>query len=760
MLSKRIILVIYVIFFLSIIQTTTLVCQQKDQIKVMDKNTGESIIGATYEYDGQTGITDEKGYIEIYFQDGKQITLSHISYGEWILDNEKVEAAIKNGYILKEEQTILLYPVTVIALHSGLDQSQTMVLDYEHKVSHDGGAVLNHIAAISSIRKGGNYGFDPVLRGFKYDQLNVVLNGIQTAAAACPNRMDPPTSQMAPNMIDRIEILKGPHSVRYGNALGGTINFISTSPRFSINPSVYGRISGRYDHNGKIMRSEGLLGYSKENYYLDLFASWSQGDDYKDGELNHVQADFFRASAGINFKMKLSEQQFISLSATHNLARDADFPALPMDLREDNTWLFSGKHSVSFHDALVQKWETAFYGTFVDHRMNNYLKIIEPRMVNAETEANTYSIGGRTELTLLPVNGKLFAGIDFRGEGAQGDRIRNFLTGPNTGNEVVDNVWQNGSIYKTGLFSEYHHQWNSIHLVIAGRLEVNRAEIKDADNIFTAVYSDTKSTQLNPVISLGGMKILNRYFSAGLWFGRAQRSGNLTERYINYFPVGQDPYEMLGNPEIEPEINNQADLTFKIKSDNTGISLDIFMSLVQNNISSVIDTGIAPRLPSSPGVRVYTNINRAFKTGFELDWNQNLMTGLQHRMSIAYTYGEDMERKEPLPEVAPFDFRYVIAGNYMDKKLKPEISFRHVLRQSRISKEFGESVTPSFTVIDLSLSYKFSKLSVFSAGVQNILNETYYEHLNRSVRGTIPYPINAPGRNFYLSLTVEFNSKL
>jgi len=42
-----------------------------------------------------------------------------------------------------------------------------------------------------------------------------------------------------------------------------------------------------------------------------------------------------------------------------------------------------------------------------------------------------------------------------------------------------------------------------------------------------------------------------------------------------------------------------------------------------------------------------------------------------------------------------------------------------------------------------------------SAGVNNLLDEAYYEHLNRSVRGANA-PILARGRNFYASLNIVF----
>ena len=93
----------------------------------------------------------------------------------------------------------------------------------------------------------------------------VVLNGAQSATAACPNRMDPPTSQMAPNMIDRIEILKGPYALRYGSGFGATINFVPSSLRFTTDKDVYGRLSMAYEGNGDIIRGEKKDNQTYEN---------------------------------------------------------------------------------------------------------------------------------------------------------------------------------------------------------------------------------------------------------------------------------------------------------------------------------------------------------------------------------------------------------------------------------------------------------------------------------------------------------------
>ena len=664
-----------------------------------------------------------------------------------------------SGQVLIGQQslsdTIEIYPVTVIAIHPGTDKTETFELDYQDKMAHDAGALLDHIASISSIRKGGSYGFDPVFRGFKYDQLNLVLNGAQTASAACPNRMDPPSSQMAPNMIRKIEILKGPYALRYGNAFGATINFVSAPPQFSETTEGYGRLSGRYDSNGNIFRSEALAGFRGKGVNLGLFAAWSQGNDYLSGDDQLILADFMRASFGARLGIRISESQLLKLSATRNLARDTDFTSLPMDLRSDDTWMFSATHDIYPNSAHLKSWHTTLYGSYVDHLMDNLSKQLDPRPLNASTLANTLNFGGRTEGAWSFRQSRLYTGVDYRHEGAEGERTRDFLMGPNAGNEVIDNVWQGGVIQRAGIFTEYHLSGNSIKWIIAGRLNLNFAEMTDPDPNFSDLYAETQSTQVNPAISIGATKTLTEKLSLGIWLGRVQRSGSLTERYINYFPVGVDPYEMLGNPILESEINNQADLTMQWQSRHTSISLDLFVAYLQNPISSYIDTSLSPRMPSSPGVRKYTNIDKAVQTGFEAGWTQVLPFGLQHQLSIAYTYGQDLERKDPLPEIAPLDTRFHLSGSYFSHRLKPYFTFRYVIEQSRISTEFGETITPAFALVDLGLSFRFRKIAGISAGIQNLFDTLYYEHLSRSVRDAESTPIYSPGRCFFLALNLD-----
>ncbi len=742
------------IFFI-LISTNVSMAQQPFQIRLLDVDDNLPIVGATFEYGEQRGVSDVEGIIRFSFLEGTPMRLSHIRYGEWEWEQDEIELLIERKVYYRKSADFILYPVTVIAVKGKQQPDTQLGIDYPDRMGHDGANILNQVPAFNSIRKSGSYGMDPVFRGYKYEQLNVVMNGAQSAIAACPNRMDPPTSQMAPNMMDRIEVLKGPHSLRYGTGFGGTINFIPAKLQFSQQPASTGRFSTGYEANGNILRSEGELGILSERIDLRFFGSWSGGGDYESGNGNDVQADFSRGSIGSILGIKLASNQQIRLSANYNVARDADFPALAMDLRDDDTWMFNGRHDIQIQQGALQSWNTTVFGSFVDHLMNNLQRPSSMRPVDAETRAETYNYGGRTESVWQFSRSKLYAGADLRVEGASGTRVRTFLMGPNAGNSVEDNAWQDGQISKTGLFAEYHLSGSALNYVFSGRLELNQSGISDVSPQFSQLNPDVDATQINISMSAGAQKNVSESLTLGLWVGRAQRSGSLTERFINFFPVGQDPFEILGNPNIDPEINNQLDLTLEWNRQNTAVNVDVFGSYLQNYISSLIDPSLNPRIPMSPGVRRVINIDEAFKTGFEVSWVQQLFMGTQQQLSLAYTYAQDLERDEALPEIPPMDIRYQLKGSYASSRIFPEISLRYVLEQSRVSQEFGETLTPDFLVLDLKLGISITNKIRFNAGVNNLFNENYFEHLNRSVRGSAD-PIFAPGRNVYTNLSVQF----
>lgn len=723
------------------------------QFTVLDQSTREPIIGLSYHYGQLSGISDNVGVIQIQYLPTENIQFSHINYGKWTLNPAELKKVLEKGSLYRAEWLLNLQPITVISLKMTDEKDQKILISDQERLHHDAGAILNLNPVINGIRKSGAFAFDPVMRGFKYDQLNVVIDGLQSANAACPNRMDPPTSQISLNRIRQIEILKGPHALRYGIGLGGTINYIQEDPNFSPSSPVNGRFSTMYENNGNIFRNEGSVAFTGANHDIGVMGSWSKGSDYTDGDGNVIPANFMRGTLGMYSNFRFSEADLLQVTVTRNFAKDVDFPTLGMDLRSDDTWMGSIRHTRTFHNRTLQSWTTSGYFTLVDHLMDNLLRELNPRMMNARTPANTQNYGARTEGNWNLGRGKLFAGFDYRSEAAQGIREREFLMGPMVGKTVLDNAWQDSQIQKLGTFATYSYPMGEYVLSAAVRLDVNHAEADDTMPEFENATDASSVTQLNPGLSVGLKRDVGEHFNFGIWLARVKRSGSIMERFINYFPVGVDPYEMVGNPNLKAETNNQLDLVLGFTKESIQIDFSPFVAYLTDYITAD-KTDLTPRIASSPGVRQFVNTENAIKTGFEFSVNQYIGAGLHHQFAVAYTYGQNLSLSEALPEIAPMDIRYALIGNFFDNKLHAALRLRHVIGQERISETFGERTTPGFTLLDTDLTYNLTNHLAIKVGAQNLFNQAYYEHLNRPI-GVDRRPLFSPGRNFFVLVNVK-----
>ncbi len=722
-------------------------------IRLQNIANGDVIANAHFLYQNQKGISTPQGLITIKPVDEATLIISHVNYGKLEISSADVLKAVEAGVLKLKQSYISLMPATVIARSNGKAESDVVKVNASGKLSHDAGDFLSQNSFISGIRKSGGYGFDPVMRGFKYDQLNIVMDNGLSATAACPNRMDPPASQIPLAMVDQVEIIRGPHSLRFGNAFGGSIHFKSSSASFSDETKWFGRASGSYESNGNIKRTEALAGVKSEFYNLAFMAAYNEGNDYEDGDGNKIPSSFNRRNIGLSSLFKLSDSQSLKLVVNNNYAEDVDFPALNMDLREDDTWLMNVQHKINFKNSNLTSLSTSFYGSFVDHTMDNLGKSLNPRKVNAITEAKTKNYGARSEASFEFEKSSLFAGIDFKSEEAEGNRYRKMLMGPMVGQTIHDNIWQDSRIRKIGLFGESHFSWNELYFVASSRLEFNQAESCDKDAKFFDTNKDDPSNKLNVSLSVGASYDISKEVRMGLWLGRAERSGGLMERFINYLSVDRDPYERIGNTKLKSEVNYQIDYNFTWKKKQFELSVNLFQSYLRDYISSEIRDDLTPLMPTAPGVKQYVNIDKAIMRGFELSWYQEIGPLLYHKVNLAYTYGKNTVTNQPLPEIPPLDLRYSLGGHFFKDKLYPEFSLRNVSKQNRISSDYGETKTPAFSLLDFKSTYSFNDKIQMIVGVRNITDQAYYEHLSRSVKGS-QRPIYAPGRSYYLTLSL------
>lgn len=210
------------------------------------------------------------------------------------------------------KDTIYASGLTTVNVYSfkGKQTNKVQKLTHADWVKHDAGDVLSQIPGFSSIKKSGNFGFDPAFRGFKWEQLSILNDGGLTAHAACPNRMDPPTSQVMINQVEKIEIMKGPHNFRFGPSTGAVINFKTASPEFPSSGEFFGRLNIGKESNGDIFRSEGMLGHKSKRLQIITAGSYSNGTDYKDGRDSIIPATFSRGALNLNTAYLVKPNQY------------------------------------------------------------------------------------------------------------------------------------------------------------------------------------------------------------------------------------------------------------------------------------------------------------------------------------------------------------------------------------------------------------------------------------------------------------------
>ncbi len=253
--------------------------------------------------------------------------------------------------------------------------------------------------------------------------------------------------------------------------------------------------------------------------------------------------------------------------------------------------------------------------------------------------------------------------------------------------------------------------------------------------------------------------------------GRGTRSPDMTERFIILLPVGYDSYDYIGNPQLKPESNNEIDLGYRLNRATAGtFEISGFFSYVNNYISTEVvpPSEVKPQTKGVLGVKRFINIDQAFLTGFEITYLTPVKYNWYINFNAAYTTGwnpqavkyiyesgqvvdEEIIKNDPLPEIPPFEMNLNFGYKLFKQKFVPSIKVRYAAAQNRISEAYGEQNTPSFVLLGIDLKYEFNKTLTVYAGVNNLLNEAYYEHLNRRVIGS-KAPLYEVGRVFYANL--------
>ncbi|WP_420603833.1 TonB-dependent receptor domain-containing protein [Flagellimonas sp.] len=626
---------------------------------------------------------------------------------------------------------------------------------------------LNGFALI----KRGNYAIDPSFRASQYEQLNVQFNGGTKIMHACPNRMDPITTHVIPEEIERIEVVKGPYTFRYGPTFGGVVNLVTQEVEKE-EKGYHGKVNFGDESNGNSITTLANLKYIHDQYDVNLNVGYRDFGDYKDGDGNEIPASFKSTDYGVQLGYNLGTTQRFQLGFRQSFGRDVMHAGLPMDTDEDNSSIISLDYKVKDLKGALKEVSAKVYRSKVDHIMSNTLRPSFANMSGVSTVDAT-TIGGRVELKWKPsANFKLFTGVDAISVGRNGERIRTMKRNMNGDllpmpMEFTDDIWQESRIDDYGFFVEGKYPLAEKLLLNAGvRYDLVYSKSDTPADDFVALYPELDSRTENNIsttVSVKYMATPNVLFEFA--YGRGVRSANMVERYINHFNAGQDPYEYVGNPFLDAEVNNQFELGMKAKTTFEGSFIDkinygasAYYAIYDNYIAGLIDPSLQKKympMVEPREVKRFTNVDDAYKTGFEVFGEMQFFDDFNFKTEVAYVYTKNKDLDEALPLTSPLVTRFNL--RYERKKIWARATYTLTSEQSDIAPSFGEQVTDGYGIVDFRFGAKPFKHVNIGVAAMNIFDVTYNNHLNFSFVNQADFgrvPINDPGRN--LSAFIQY----
>jgi iron complex outermembrane receptor protein len=629
--------------------------------------------------------------------------------------------------------------------------------------AHDGADYLKTIPGFSVARKGGTDG-DAILRGMAGSRLSMLADG-ELVLGGCNARMDPPTAYLFPATFDSITVIKGPQTVRYGPGnSAGVVLFERKEARpeqagWNLHASMLG---GRYGRRDEVIDAR----YAAPMGEVRVSASDAASADYADGDGVKVHSRYARWNAQADLAWTPDEHNRLefSLARSDGEAAYADREVDGSKFARENYGL---RYTRQHWSALVEEADAQVYYNYVDHVMDNYSlrrpagMMALPSAMNPDRE----TVGGKLNFILRPATSiELVLGLD-----AQRNRhtTRSTMNQAMAPYEDLERV-SDGEFRQSGLFGELTWDFASDNRVVGG-LRVDAWRVRDDRQL---VSLDMMAVLPNPTAGHIRKESLPsgfiRYEDALGESGTTLYAGlGHSERFPDYWEIlaKEGAGSLTVTDALQAERNTQFDTGLIFKHEAVQASVSAFYSQVADYImieANYMKPGMGG-MASSRSATIARNID-ARTWGLEFDSQYRFAPNWHAELTLASVRGVNDTDGSSLAQLPPLETRLGI--HYDNQRWSAGLLWRSLARQDRVDVGRGTIVGQDFgptaaaDVFSLNAGWSPSERTVVSAGIDNLLDETYAEHVSRA-GAMIPgfaqiARVNEPGRMLWLKAQYSF----
>jgi hemoglobin/transferrin/lactoferrin receptor protein len=595
------------------------------------------------------------------------------------------------------------------------------------------------------VQKTNHGGGSPFIRGLTGNQTLILVDGI---------RLNNSTFRYGPNQylntidaytIKRVEVAKGTGSVQYGtDAIGGVVHIITREPMFVTGkPSVTARATGKYmtGNMEKTIRGETI--YSSEKFALLAGISKKDFGDIIGGDTTGRQSPSGYDEWSFDIKAKSLLHRGVQLTLASQLLQQQHVPVYHKVKLENfnrnemdpQQRLFSyAKLAVQGHSAVCKETVlTLSYQKSIEGRnsQKNGSNILRKEKDDISTVGITTDVLSEFN-KVWSANSGIEVYLDKVGSVREDINTLTGMASDKRGLYPNDSKYRNYSLYSLHHFR--HGKWTAD----AG-LRFNTFDIRISD-------TSLGNVKINPSALVGNIALLysiTREQSVYAAFSSGYRAPNVDD--MGTLGIVDFRYE-IPMASLAPEKSQHTELGYKFQTKKFNGTLAAFYMHINNLITRIKVNG-----EIISGYQVYRKENTAsaFIKGLETAISWQATPDLSFSSGIAYTYGQNLSKREPLRRIPPFNGRMM--GTYRKAKWMAAAEWQFASPQSRLAQGDKEDNripaggTPGWKVFNLYGGYKMESIQL-NAGVQNLLNEDYRTHGSG---------INGVGRSAWVSVSIK-----
>lgn len=758
---------------------------------VFDLITKEPLAFATVSVSesGQGVVTDENGYFVLKNQCDEEVHLEVRFIG--------YKTVIHHHDFHHEDPMIFLAPdetllESVVIEASRINSFQTLsIQDLEVNkmslLSSSVGDLTEEISGVATLQTGSNIA-KPIIHGLHSNRVLIMNDGLRHAYQMWGEGHAP---EIDPSHIERIEVVKGAGTVKYGpEALGGVILYKSKRP--VLDESLGGSIGASYQTNGRAISNQLSLEQGSHR-----FAWNANGFGIVQGDLsapNYNLSNTGKREYGGSFNTLFHQPKYeLEVSGSYldqelgilrgslvgNLQdlQNAITRSVPSPTFEPTYTIQNPKHETQH--AILKTDLSVFAG---DHLLKLTYGI--QKNIRKEFDVRRGELNDRPVIDLELLSHTLeVAWTQASKENWSGNSGVQFFkqNSVNTPGSNPINFVPDYNVINLGAYTVQSLSFDESVLELGIRVDYQQLSVNDT--IRDVTFYDNKVNFTNATFTLGYRKKLNETLSLFTNIGTAWRPPNVAELYsfgyhfsriqfglwrYNFEPNLITPVTRVFNQEDRP-VPSEKSLKWVSGLEISNEQFDAELIFYVNRINDYIflrPFGVTTNVAGTFPYFLYQQTNALF-WGSDWDVRYKHSNNFFSEAKVSYVFAKDTDNMQPFIEIPPLNLSYSLeyqqeqwslglSIDYMARQwnapsvIEP-IEFQSNMLEINPSEIFDFMAPPKgYLLVGCKFNYQFRALSA-SLQVDNLLNTSYRSYTDR-----LRYFSDARGRNVSLSVSLKF----